>query len=81
MLKPSPRRSFARVEESIMSLKNSVDSGGLLYLLENLALAQLAKGQPDEFWTELGAKLDASADGTITIDDFIEALREEASDE
>lgn len=39
-------------------------------------LAALVKDQPPAFWDAISAKLDASPDGTIAMDDVMEALHE-----
>ncbi|MGO4569071.1 hypothetical protein AB4Z52_29490 [Rhizobium sp. 2YAF20] len=52
------------------------DFAELLARRRTARLAQLAKGQPEEFWETLGAKLDNSSDDTITMDDFMEALHQ-----
>lgn len=44
-------------------------------------LAALVKGQPQSFWDAISAKLDASPDGTISIDDVVETRREVDLDE
>ncbi len=44
-------------------------------------LAALVKDQPPAFWDAISAKLDASPDGTITMDDVMETLREGNIDE
>jgi hypothetical protein len=44
-------------------------------------LAALVKGQPQSFWDGISAKLNASPDGTITMDDLVETLGEGDLDE
>ncbi|MGO6990383.1 hypothetical protein [Rhizobium johnstonii] len=44
-------------------------------------LAALVRDQPPAFWDAISAKLDAAPDGTITMDDVMEALRERQLDE
>lgn len=65
---------------AIMS-KAELDFQELLARRRTARLAQFAKGQPKEFWDTLAAKLDSSRDGTITRDDFMDALRERDLDE
>ena len=58
-----------------------IDFVELLARCRDAQLAQLVKGQPKEFWEEVGTKLDVSGDGTITMDELMEALRERDLDE
>lgn len=44
-------------------------------------LAALVKDQPKAFWDAISAKLDASPDGTITMVDVMQTLREGDIDE
>lgn len=44
-------------------------------------LAALVKGQPQSIWDAISAKLDASPDGTITMDDLMETMWEGDLDE
>ncbi|WP_412064678.1 hypothetical protein [Rhizobium sp. SYY.PMSO] len=60
---------------------NSIDFVQLLALRRTERLAALVKDQPPEFWDAISAKLDASPDGTITMDDLMETLHEEELDE
>lgn len=60
---------------------NELDFVGLLAHRRTERLSALVKGQPQSFWDAISAKLNASPDGTITMDDLMENLREGDLDE
>lgn len=43
-------------------------------------LAKLVAGQPPEFWTAVGKRLEDASDGTITTDELIGLLHQEGAD-
>jgi hypothetical protein len=65
-----------------MSVENNdLDFVELLARRQTERLAALVKDQPPAFWDAISAKLDASPDGTITMGDVMETLREGDIDE
>jgi hypothetical protein len=62
-------------------LEATEDFVELLARRQTERLAALVKDQPPEFWDAISAKLDASPDGTVTMDDLMETLHEVDLDE
>lgn len=64
-----------------LASQDALDFVELLERRHTERLATLVRGQPPAFWDAISAKLDASPDGTITIEDVIETQREGELDE